>query len=521
MKRKKTVDIFTPEAVEFRLKTLELEEDFYQFVLWVFKVIYRRPFIENWHHKVLCNALMDIHAGKLKHTIFNIPPRYTKTEIVVKLFIAWSFAKNPYCEFMHLAYSDTLALDNSSAVKAIIESVEYQERWPVQFQKDSTAKKKWKTVVDDKTAGEMGAMASGGQVTGFGAGKIGSKKFSGALIVDDPIKPEDAGSDTIRESINKRFPETIKSRLNDRNTPMIIIMQRLHENDPVGFLLDGGTELEFTHINLPALNEDGPSKYDPREKGQALWNFKHTAEELEAMRLASAGTFAGQYQQRPAPEEGNIFKEHYFKYYKILPTDRYFKVHSWDMTFKDKSKSKKNTVDYVVGLELGKRRSNNDVYVMPDMVRARMDFPDTLDAVNIFLAGHADFKAVLVEDKANGSAIISSLQKKGTRKVLAIEPDGDKVERAQTAAISFKAGTVWLPHPSIAPWVEDFKNELKVFPNGKHDDQVDAVSQGVNYLDEISALSLKDVNKPTKPYSAKFNSTRGKARKSRITPKSY
>ena len=169
---------------------------------------------------------------------------------------------------------------------------------------------------------------SGGAVTGFGAGKLGSTEFAGAMIVDDPLKPEDSNSDTVRNSINNRFPQTLKSRLNSRTTPMIVIMQRLHEDDPAGFLLDGGTELEFTHICLPAINEDGPSKYDKREVGEALWPAKHDEEELEEMRLSDAMGYAGQYQQRPAPAEGNIFKEEYFKFYTRVPDNLYHKCHS-------------------------------------------------------------------------------------------------------------------------------------------------------------------------------------------------
>ena len=255
-KKPERIEIPDDEALDFRLETIRLEEDLFEFLLWVFKVIYKRKFVINWHHKILCKVLMLVHARKLLHIIINIPPRYTKTEIVVKVFVAWCYAKNSSCEFLHLAYSDDLALANSAAIKAIIQSTEFQERWYVQFKTDTTAKKKWKTTND----GEFSAAASGGQVTGFGAGKLGSKVFAGALIVDDPLKPDDAKSDIIRNTINERFPETIKSRLNDRHTPMIVIMQRLHENDPAGYLLDGETELEFTHINLPALNEDGPSE---------------------------------------------------------------------------------------------------------------------------------------------------------------------------------------------------------------------------------------------------------------------
>lgn len=486
------LELPSTESIDFQLKTLELEEDLFEFVLWVFAVIYKRPFKINWHHRILCKILMAIHSGKLLHTIITIPPRYTKTEIIVKIFPAWCIAKRASCQFLHLAYSDALAHDNSSAVKSIIDSIEFQQRWFVPLRKDTTAKKKWKTIED----GEFSATAAGGSVTGFGAGIFGSEEFGGALIIDDPLKPDDAKSDTLRTSVNFRFPDTIKSRLNDRRTPMIIVMQRLHEDDPVGFLLGGGTELKFTHINLPALNEDGPSEYDPREVGEALWPDKHTEQELEQMRLKSAMNYAGQYQQRPAPAEGNIFKR--FRYYKELPNDLNFKVHSWDFTFKAKK-----TSDYVVGSNWGKRKSNKDIYLI-DLVREKMGFADSLKAIKAFAIKHPDFNAVLVEDKANGSAIIDSV--KGIiKKVIPIQPTGSKEERAEAQAPLWDAGDIWLPHPSIAPWVEDFVNEHKVFPNGKYDDQVDSGTQATEYLDKIgSAGGMKDANTEQEPYRKTF-----------------
>jgi predicted phage terminase large subunit-like protein len=463
------MDILSEEQIDFQLKTLELEEDLFEFVLWVFEVIYKRPFKVNWHHRIVCKILMDIYFGKLLHTIITIPPRYTKTEIIVKIFPAWCFAKRSTSHFLHLAYSDALAHDNSSAVKSIIESVEFQERWHVPLRKDTTAKKKWKTETD----GEFSATAAGGSVTGFGAGIFGSKEFGGALIVDDPLKPDDAKSDTLRNNVNFRFPDTIKSRLNDRRTPMIIVMQRLHEDDPVGFLLGGGTELEFTHINLPAINEDGPSEYDPRNIGEALWPDKHTEEELEQMRL-----------------------------------NLYFKVHSWDFTFK-----KSKTSDFVVGSNWGKRKSNKDIYLI-DLLRKKMSFSESLQAIKQFAILHPDFNAVLVEDKANGSAIIDSI--KGIiKKVIPIIPSGSKEERAEAQAPLWDAGDIWLPHPSIAPWIEDFVNEHKVFPNGKHDDQVDSGTQATEYLDKIgSGGSMKEANQAQKPFRKTFG--RKKARKSTL-----
>jgi len=505
------------EEIEREELRRKLEGSLFQFTLWVFRVVYKREFLINWHHKTLCQILEDIHAGELLHTVINIPPRYTKTEIVVKIFTAWAFAKNPACEFINLAYSDDLALANSSAVREIMSHEAFQELWPIEFKRDSQAKKKWKTIGN----GEMSATGSGGAVTGFGAGKLGSKEFAGAMIVDDPLKPEDSNSDTIRNSINNRFPQTLKSRLNSRTTPMIIIMQRLHEEDPAGFLLDGGTELAFTHISLPAINEDGPSKYDPREIGEALWPAKHDEQELEEMRLSDALGYAGQYQQRPAPAEGNILRDEHFQFYKRPPTDLFYKCHSWDMTFKEKSKTKGKKTDFVVGTEWARQNSTGDIYLLPDMVRDRMGFDKTLEAVQLFIENHPDFKALLIEDKANGSGIISMLKKEGTRRVIEVEPNGTKMERLQSQIPLFKAGNIFFPDPSIAPWINDFINECKIFPNGKNDDQVDSMTQAIQHLDELSMGAMSGMNSKTDSFSKRFNTDKRDSHKTRIKVKRY
>lgn len=507
------------EEIEFELEIKGLEEDLYKYLLFLFNKIKREEFLENWHHKKICDALMKVYRGEITFLIITLPPRYTKTEIVIKAFISWCLAKNPKCKFIHLSYSDDLALDNSSAVREIVTSEEYQTRWPMELKKDSDAKKKW----FNESGGGVYATATGGQITGFGAGAVqdDSKEFefNGAILIDDPLKPDDAGSDTLRAKPNERFNSTIKSRRNSKRTPVILIMQRLHEDDLAGFLLDGGSEFEFVHLNLPAINEDGPSEFDPREKGEALWPAKHDEHDLEAMRVADANMYAGQMQQRPAPAEGNIFK--WFKFYKYLPDDMYYKIHSWDMTFKEKSKNKKKKTDFVVGQVWGKRHSDKDIYMFPTMTRARMGFTDSKDSVIDLTKKENDYKAILIEDKANGSAIIDSL-KADIKRIIEVEPEGGKTERAEAVAPLFRAGSIWLPHPEICPWIQDFVNEMKVFPNGKHDDQVDAATQAISYLDKVGSTDIGKANKNSpEPYHRSFHKKKSEGRKSRIKIKQY
>lgn len=235
-----------------------------------------------------------------------MPPRYGKTEEAVINWIAQCLADNPKAKFIHLSYSDDLALDNSSKTRDLIRSDEFQELWPLKLKDDADSKKKWYT----QEGGGLYATAAGGAITGFGAGvteQPDDGKFYGAIIIDDPHKVEDAQSKLERDKVNGRLNSTIKSRRNSRKTPIIIIMQRLHEEDMSGYVLAGKMGENFHHLKLSAIQADGT----------ALWPFKHTIEELMRERAADPFTFSGQMQQEPSPEDGTFFKKEWFKRFTI------------------------------------------------------------------------------------------------------------------------------------------------------------------------------------------------------------
>lgn len=279
----------------------------------------RRRFVVNTHHELICRALDRVINGEVTRLMINLPPRYSKTEIVVKNFIAKGLAINPSSKFIHLSYSDDLACDNSEEVRELVKSEAYQQLYPyVQIKQGSDSKKKWYTT----EGGGVYATAAGGQVTGFGAGAVDDdelekeigligvgSKFSGAIIIDDPIKPDDANSEAAREKVNTKFETTIRNRVNSRNTPIIIIMQRLHEHDLCGYLQDIESDA-WEVLSLPAIRyEEGEPK--------ALWPFKHTLEELEQIRNANSTVFETQYMQNPTPLEGLMYGT--FKTYDTLP----------------------------------------------------------------------------------------------------------------------------------------------------------------------------------------------------------
>jgi hypothetical protein len=326
------------------------------FTRYIYKENHRRNFIVTPHLVKICNALEKVVNGKTKRLIINIPPRYGKTELAVKCFIAWSLAKNPSSKFIHLSYSDDLALDNSSQTKEYIESESFQKFWQMELKKDAQGKKKW----FNKDGGGVYATASGGAITGFGAGVSESKVFAGAIIIDDPLKPDDANSEARRNSVNERYNSTIRSRVNDRETPVIVIMQRLHEEDLSGFLLNGGSGEDWEHLCLPALDKDN----------NPLWSDKHSFLELEQIRQANRYNFAGQYMQQPAPEEGGEWRKDWFKIINKneVPIDSL----KWELIID--GAYTKNTANDPSGFQIGAKWGNN--YVIWSSIDKYLEMPE-------------------------------------------------------------------------------------------------------------------------------------------------
>lgn len=297
-------------------------------------------FIPGDHHAKIDEALGLLERGKLRTAeglpcnvlLVTVPPRFGKTQFIVIDWIARSLARNPRAKFIHLSYADDLALDNSAKARETVLSPEFQALWPVQIKADADSKKKWYTA----EGGGVYATAAGGAVTGFGAGSLADvadeesketdafgnllaeyfqnepseaydpEKFYGAIIIDDPIKVDDASNEKERTKVNKRLNGTIKSRRNSRNTPMVIVMQRLDPQDMVGFVLGGGLQEPYHHLNLPAIvGYKGANE-------RSLWPAKHTLAELKKMRDADYSVFMAQYMQDPTPEEGTFFKAEMF-----------------------------------------------------------------------------------------------------------------------------------------------------------------------------------------------------------------
>ena len=272
-----------------------------------------KKFVVGKHHRMICDKLNDVLTGKTRRLIINIAPRYSKSELVSRNFIAMGLAINPAAKFIHLSYSGDLALGNSVAVKDIVKSEDYQRMFGVEIAVGTDTKSQWNTT----KGGGLYATSSLGQVTGFGAGAIENEgdewQFGGAIVIDDPIKPADALSDNNREAVNLHFETTIRNRVNSRNTPIIIIMQRLHEHDLCGYLMELEPD-EWEVLSVPCIsyNEDGEE--------EALWPFKHTIEELHKIESANQFVFDTQYMQNPKPLEGLMYSK--LRTYEILPMEQ-------------------------------------------------------------------------------------------------------------------------------------------------------------------------------------------------------
>jgi len=297
-----------------------LASDFLTFAKKMFYAQTKNEYIVGEHHKLICDVLMDVVKGKTNRLIINIGPRYGKTELVSRLFPAFCFALNPMCRFLHLSYSWSLVTGNSIAIKQYMANPYFRYCFEAATQYKMDARDHWHTL----QGGEFYATSTLGQITGFGAGRLESEhiergafeerfnpnNFNGAIIIDDPIRPEDALSDAVRETVNRRFETTIRNRVNSRNTPIIIIMQRLHEHDLCGYLEETEPGVWKT-LSLPAII------YDEEGKEKSLWPFKFTLEELYHLKEVSPIVYETQYMQNPKPWEGLMYRE--FGTYDIIP----------------------------------------------------------------------------------------------------------------------------------------------------------------------------------------------------------
>ena len=456
-----------------RVLKYKCENSLLFFTRYIFKENTMRKFTVANHFKQIASTLEKVARGEIKRLIINVPPRYGKTELAVKMFIAWGLANNNQAKFIHLSYSDDLALDNSSQSKEYVLSDAYQKFWSLTLKRDAQGKKKWYT----EQGGGIYATSAGGAVVGFGAGlpiertDNDFKSFGGAIIIDDPLKPDDAFSDVKRKAVNNRYNNTIRSRVNDRNTPIIIIMQRLHEDDLSGFLLAGGSGEKWVHLNLPALDKNNIP----------LWEAKHTFSELEQIRQADRYTFAGQYMQTPSPDDGGEWRRAWFD---IIGKEELPPNIKWEM-YIDGAYTKLTRND-PTGIQIA-GRYKNDLYILSSIDKY-LELPELRD----FILPHIDaigvnVRMILIEPKASGKSLAQLLKKETRLNVKELQTDFvkvSKIERARSSSPYIEGGRV---HLVKGAWNDAYLKQVTMFPNGKHDEHIDLTSYAV----ERNLISVK------------------------------
>lgn len=475
--------------------------DSIMFSRYFFKHREGRQFMVNAHHKIIAKTLQKVLDGKIKRLIINIPPGYTKTEEAVINFMARGLAINPDSLFMHLSYADDLALWNSTLTRDVVASEEFQALYPMKIRPDVSSKKKWYT----EQGGGVYATAAGGPVTGFRAGRMKKGIFSGAMIIDDPIKPEDAYSEASRERVNNRFNSTFKSRLAiEDTTPIILIMQRVHEDDPSGFLLKGGTGEKWHHLILPVLMpEEHIKKWYPKKYTHGipvkyklpagpLWEFKHTLAEIELMERTDPYNYQAQYMQDPTHKGGTIFKDHFWKYYKAdaLPKDILLK-----RIYGDTAQKTAEHNDYSVFQCWGYSPSKG-IFLL-DQVRGKWEAPQLKQQAVLFWNKHkfhhtdnpVGAQVMKIEDKVSGTGLIQQIQQEEYIPIEGIPRNRDKVMRSMDVVPQIAAGNVWIPED--ADFTFDYVQEFSKFTplmTHKNDDQIDPT------MDAIEDLLIQQVS---------------------------
>lgn len=437
--------------------------DLLTFTKTLFKARKGQEFVENWHHVKICQALERVVIGKTKRLIINIPPRYSKTEIAVINFMAWCMGNFPDSEFIHASYSSRLAANNSYQTRAVVQSEAFAEIFPhVHLMTDSKAKDEWRTT----DGGCVYATGAEGTITGYGAGKL-RDYFGGAIIIDDPHKAGEASSDTMRQNVLDWFQTTIESRCNSPDTPIIVIMQRLHEEDLTGWLLNGGNGEKWEHLRIPVLDaNDNP-----------LWPFKHDRETLARMEASNRYVFTGQYMQRPSPLGGGIIKGAWFGRYSIAPKLKQRKIYA------DTAQKTAERNDYSV-FECWGQGEDGRIYLL-DMIRGKWEAPELKRRAIDFWNKHAADKSsplrqMVIEDKASGTGLIQEIKNGARIPVRAQGRSIDKLTRVMDAVPYIESGYVMLPED--APFVSDFIAECEGFTaddSHLHDDQVDPMCDAV------------------------------------------
>ena len=451
------------------------------------------PFIQSWHIEQICEHLEAITSGDIRKLLINIPPRHSKSTIVSVMWPIWEWLTDPSQKFLCASYSGNLSIRDNLKARRLIQSPWYQDRWGHMFELagDQNAKARF----ENSATGYRLATSVGGTATGEGGSR---------LILDDPHGAQDAQSDTMRESALEWFDMVWSTRLNNpKKDAMVTVMQRLHERDISGHILEdiGGWE----HICIPA-EWDGKRRktvlgpYDPRTvKGELICPERFGEAEITQLKqlLGAYGT-AGQLQQDPTPSEGGILKTSFFAMWphgSALPTFEYI-LQSYDCAFTEKTTGDPTACTvWAMFTHKGQRNA-----MLIDAWDEHLSYPDLRTrAIKEWTTEYGGMTKdspfsrarrpdrVLVEAKASGQSLLQDLRLAKVPAVGYNPGNADKVSRAHQTAPTLELGLIWIPESKKNPgqhvsWAASFLKQVGKFPVAEHDDYVDTFTQAIIYL---------------------------------------
>jgi predicted phage terminase large subunit-like protein len=451
-------------------------QDFFFFLWRVFDVLHQErgePFVPNWHLKAMTYSLCRVADGEVRRLLITIPPRHLKTITTSVAFVAWLIGRNPSLRIIIASYGHSLAMKNLGDLRRVIESDAYRRIFPAASITVSGPE------IRTNKGGSIRATSVGGTITGIGADYI---------IGDDLLKAGDASSPVVREEAFNFYQHSLLSRLdNKREGRIILVQQRLHADDVAGRLLDAGG---FEHLNLPAIAEEdqavpiGPGEFHFRKTGDVLFPQREPRNVLDELRRTmGSAVFVPQYQQRTDGAGSDLFQWSWLNTYEERPDRSEFTmvVQSVDTAFGDGLEN-----DFSVCLTFG--RKDQDWYLV-DVHRTRNSYSDFKQSL-VRLINRWQADRVIIEHAGTGIPLVRELirESRVRDRIERFKPKVSKQERFTTQIERLKHNRFFVP--ADAAWLAEFRRELMSFPNGRHDDQVDALTQFLDWLGHRIALNM-------------------------------
>lgn len=418
-------------------------------------------FISNWHIDLIAEYLEAARKSEITRLIINMPPRSLKSLCVSVAWPAWILGHDPCSRVIAASYAASLAVKHSLDCRSLLSTDWYRELFPdVKLASDQNEKQKFMTT----KRGFRLASSVGASVIGEGGN---------FLIIDDPISPAQAMNKKWRNHVNNWFDHTFSTRLDNKKKGVIVlVMQRLHSDDLSGYLLEKGG---WEHLCLPAVSLSSQKHHFGnitkfREAGELLHPLREDIFLVERAKIElGSSAFAAQYQQNPQAEEGGMIKKSWISRYHYLPASISRVVQSWDTAIK--SEIWHDASACLTFMEADGRSYLHDAKIF------RLEYPDLKREFYLQAQKHKP-DIILLEDKASGQQLLQDIKRESHLPVVGIRPAGDKITRFAAVSAMIEAGKLLLPEQ--AGWLADFEDELFSFPSGKNDDQVDALTQ---YLD--------------------------------------